>query len=70
MVDVKVTACDMCGEQPATRVTIQENKSKFVVDLCDKHYDVIDQLRNIGRAPSTNRSYRRYRKVQNVENRE
>lgn len=70
MVEMKVTACDVCGEQPGKKVLIQEQRSKFEVDLCPKHYDVIDQLRNVGRAPGTNRQYRRYRKVQNVENRE
>jgi hypothetical protein len=68
-VEVKVTACDVCAEQPARKVLIQEGRMKFEVDLCDKHYDVIDQLRNVGRAPGSNRQYRRYRKVQNVEDR-
>lgn len=69
MVEMKVMACDLCGDQPAKNVLIQERSSKFRVDLCDRHYDVINQLRNVGRNPSTNRQYRRYRKVTKVEDR-
>jgi len=68
MADVVVKQCDRCEAGATHTVVLKEaRRSDMQVDLCDEHYRVVDELREVGRTPQGIRSYRRYKKVEYVD---
>ena len=68
MADVVVKRCDLCEAGATHTVVLKENRrSDMQVDLCDDHYTVIEQMREVGRTPQGLRAYRRYKKVDYVD---
>lgn len=63
MADVTSKVCDLCGESEAQVLIVREDKrAEFTLDLCPTHYAIVEEWREVGRAPSGSRAYRRYKK--------
>ena len=63
MADVTSKVCDLCGSVEAQALIVREDKrAEFTLDLCPTHYSIVEEWREVGRAPSGARAYRRYKK--------
>lgn len=63
MADIVIKQCDQCASEATHTVVLKEaRRSDRQIDLCDTHYQPIDELRELGRTPQGAKTYRRYRK--------